>query len=226
MLVRASGQALVCEAKAMPMRRGAPPTGACGAVVLAAGSGSRFAGHTHKLLTPLAGVPMIQRVLSAVVESHLSPVIVVTGAVDLSGELSRFEEACDLVVVHNPRWQHGMASSLHVAFAEARRRGLAAVVVGLGDQPGVPASAWRRVADTEAALAVATYDGVRRNPVRVHAELWDRIPPEGDEGARVLMRLHPELVSEVACEGNADDIDTTDDVERWQRQLSARGGNH
>jgi molybdenum cofactor cytidylyltransferase len=97
------------------------------------------------------------------------------------------------------------------------------VVVGLGDQPGVTATAWRRLADTDAPIAVATYHGVRRNPVRIHAELWDQLPHDGDEGARTLIRVRSDLVTEVACEGNADDIDTADDVARWQHDLANRG---
>lgn len=201
-------------------------TTSCGAVVLAAGGGSRFAGATHKLLAPLDGQTVLRHVLSAVAASGVSPVIVVTGAVDLTDEIARIAATVDVVVVHNERWQSGMASSLQCAVAEARRRGLGALVVGLGDQPGVPGSAWRAVADTEAPLAVATYRGARRNPVRIHAELWDDLPVDGDEGARSLMRLRPEMVTEVACEGNADDIDTTDDVARWQTQRSVYRGEH
>ena len=129
----------------------------------------------------------------------------------------------EVIVVHNARWQAGMASSLQCGLAVARQRGLAGVVVGLGDQPGIPASAWRQVADTDAPIAVATYGGVRRSPVRLHAELWDQLPHDGDEGARTLIRVRPELVTEVACEGNSDDIDTADDVARWQQHLATRG---
>ena len=116
-----------------------------------------------------------------------------------------------------------MASSLQCGLTVARQRGLAAVVVGLADQPGIPSSAWRLVADTNAPLAVATYRGARRNPVRIHAELWDQLPHDGDEGARTLIRVRPDLVTEVACDGDADDIDTADDVDRWQQRLANRG---
>ena len=192
-----------------------------GALLLAAGGGSRFVGATHKLLAPLGGQPVVRHVLEAVARSGLSPIIVVTGAVDLGDELTReLPGHPRLVQVHHPQWQRGMASSLHVGFDEARRLCLAAVVVGLGDQPGITSAAWRAVADTPSPLAVATYNGKRRNPVRIHTELWSHLPHEGDEGARTLLRTRPELVTEVACEGNADDIDTIDDVARWQAQLA------
>lgn len=196
----------------------------CGALVLAAGGGSRFVGTTHKLLVEIAGKPVVRHVLEAVAASGVSPIIVVTGAVSLEEVLTTpLPGNPDLVVTHNDRWRSGMASSLQCGLVVARQRGLAGVVVGLGDQPGVPASAWRQVADTDAPIAVATYHGVRRNPVRIHAELWDQLPHDGDEGARTLIRVRPELVTEVACEGNADDIDTADDVARWQQRLANQG---
>lgn len=196
----------------------------CGALVLAAGGGSRFVGTTHKLLVEIAGKPVVRHVLEAVAASGVSPIIVVTGAVSLEEVFATpLPGNPDVVVTHNDRWRSGMASSLQCGLVVARQRGLAGVVVGLGDQPGVPASAWRQVADTDAPIAVATYHGVRRNPVRIHAELWDQLPHDGDEGARTLIRVRPELVAEVACEGNADDIDTADDVARWQQRLANQG---
>jgi molybdenum cofactor cytidylyltransferase len=196
----------------------------CGALVLAAGGGSRFVGTTHKLLVEIAGKPVLRHVLEAVAASGVSPIIVVTGAVSLEEVLTTpLPGNPDVVVTHNDRWRSGMASSLQCGLVVARQRGLAGVVVGLGDQPGVPASAWRQVADTDAPIAVATYHGVRRNPVRIHAELWDQLPHDGDEGARTLIRVRPELVAEVACQGNADDIDTADDVARWQQRLANQG---
>lgn len=205
----------------MPGAPQQPSERVCGAVLLAAGGGSRFAGAHHKLLQPLAGKPMVRWALEAVAEAGLSPIFMVTGAVDLSDVMSDpLPNTPEVVVVHNPGWQRGMASSLQAALDVARERELEAVVVGLGDQPGIAPSAWRAVADAQSPLAVATYDGERRNPVRIHAELWSHLPIDGDEGARSLIRQRPELVTEVACEGIADDIDTVDDVQRWQARLA------
>ena len=181
-------------------------------MVLAAGAGTRFAGagDVNKLLAPWRGRPMVSWAIEAAVEAGVGPVWVVQGAVDLTSLVPE-----GVVTVWNPRWHEGQATSLQTAVSAAREAHLEAIVVGLADQPLVPASAWRAVAASEAPIAIATYDGKRRNPVRLSAAVWDLLPTAGDEGARAVSRRRPELVEEVPCEGDPTDIDTREDLARW-----------
>jgi molybdenum cofactor cytidylyltransferase len=182
------------------------------AVVLAAGGGSRFHGETHKLLAPFRGRPLVAWAVDAALEAGFGQTIVVMGAVDVSAVLPD-----EVIIIENERWADGIATSLAgaVAVAGFARPTPAAVVVGLGDQPMITADCWRAVADTDASIAVATYDGVRRNPVRLAAAVWPLLPMSGDEGARALMRKRPDLVREVPCIGLAADVDTWEDLRRW-----------
>jgi CTP:molybdopterin cytidylyltransferase MocA len=184
------------------------------AVVLAAGGGTRFeaADGSHKLLAPFRGRPLVTWAVASALASHVGPVAVVEGAVALGEVLP-----ADVVVLPNPAWAEGQATSVGVAVAWARSLGAEAVVIGLGDQPLLAPSAWRAVAAAPASLpiAVATYDGRRGNPVRLGSAVWERLSFVGDEGARELMRRQPELVGTVACEGSPADVDTVEDLEQW-----------
>jgi molybdenum cofactor cytidylyltransferase len=185
------------------------------AVLLAAGGGSRFAGDEHKLRSPLRGRPVLAHALDALVASGLEAVVV-TGSLDVSDLVPD-----GLVCVPNPDWHAGQATSVRAGIGEARRRGHDAVVVGLGDQPFVPAAAWAQVASATEPLAVATYAGRRGHPVRLGAEIWDLLPHDGDEVGRALMRSRPELVREIPCDDGGGtglertDIDTVEDLRRW-----------
>ncbi len=187
--------------------------GATAAVVLAAGGGSRFesgADAGHKLLAPFRGRPVLWWAVTAALDAGFQRTWVVAGDVELQDALPEGVE-----VLFNPDWREGQATSLIRAVTEARRFGLSALVVGLGDQPLIQPSAWRAVADSDAYVAVATYDGHRRNPVRLAAPVWDLLSPVGDEGARSLIRSRPDLVQEVPCLGQPVDIDTREDLHRW-----------
>ena len=176
-------------------------------IVLAAGAGTRFHGDTHKLLAPFGDSTVIETAVRNAVVAGLDEVIVVTGAVDLPvlGDVTR---------VSNPRWVDGMATSLQAGLRAAA--GHHAVVVGVGDQPGVPAEAWRLVAAATATpIAAASYAGQRGSPVRLASDIWSELPRTGDEGARVLMRDRPDLVTEVPCPGSGADVDTLEDLRRW-----------
>lgn len=183
-------------------------------VVLAAGEGRRFrasGGSTPKLLAVVDGRPLLRHAVDAALGAGLDEVVVVAGAVDLQGLVD------DVTVLQNPRWADGMATSLQVAVARATAAGHAALVVGLADQPGVGADAWRAVAAApdDPPIVVATYDGRRGNPVRLAAAVWPLLPVTGDAGARHLLRGQPHLVREVPCPGAPDDVDTVEDLDRW-----------
>ncbi|MDH4170039.1 MAG: nucleotidyltransferase family protein [Acidimicrobiia bacterium] len=180
-------------------------------VVLAAGAGSRFAGGEHKLLAPFRGRPLVTWAVEAARQADgIAEVIVVTGAVTLGHLLPE-----DVVEVPNPDWRSGQASSVRAGVLAAGRRGHDVAVVGLADSPLVPASAWSAVAAATGDIATATFDGRRRPPVRLAAAVWDDLPVDGDEGARVLLRGWPDRVREVACQGDPVDIDTLEDLTPW-----------
>lgn len=178
-------------------------------VLLCAGGSTRFAGGDHKLLASFRGRPLVVWALEHAGGAHFDELLVVVGAIDL-GEVLDTQ-----IVVENALWPSGQASSLIAGIAEAERRGHQSVVVGLGDQPFVLASAWMAVADSSSPIAVATFDGQRSPPVRLSKSVWPLLPTGGDVGARELMRSRPDLVVEIPCRGRSVDIDTLEDLKLW-----------
>ena len=177
------------------------------AIVLAAGAGHRFAGGA-KLLASFRGRPLVAWAAAAAVEAGLDETIVVVGETSLTDALPG-----GLTVVSNADVAGGIATSLRMGVRAASASRHDAVVVGLGDQPLVPATAWAAVAASPSPLAVATYEGRRRNPVRLARSVWPLLPLRGDDGARVLLRARPDLVVDVPCSGDPTDVDTVADLE-------------
>lgn len=185
-------------------------------VLLAAGAGSRFTGPTHKLLNLVDGEPIVSRALRSMRSAGLDGWVVITGAVDLSGQVPG--GLPDVVTCHNPDWSTGQRSSVLCGIRYAREHGFDAVVIGLADQPFIAPDAWDTVASGESPIVVATYGGRRGNPVKLDAVVWDlfeSLRSDPDEGARTLIGMHPELVLEVACNGASADIDTPEDLQKW-----------
>lgn len=175
-------------------------------------------GDTPKPLVTLAGKPLVAYALDAARGSGLAPVLVVVSNDQVAGAVTGAE------VVRNPEPATGIASSLRAVLrALEPRAGVDAAVIGLADQPLVGSGAYRRVAaayDDGARVAVATYAGVRANPVLLAREHWaEALELAGDGGARVMMASHAFV--EVPCDGTGDptDVDTPEDLAALETRL-------
>jgi CTP:molybdopterin cytidylyltransferase MocA len=197
--------------------------------VLAAGRGVRFGGDIPKPLLELGGRPLVSHAVAAAVGSGLAPIVVVISDDRTAAAIGAGVRGA-ITIARNPAPEQGISSSLRVALqALEADASVAGAVVGLADQPLVGSDAYRRVAsahEDDAQLAVATYGGVRGNPVLIGRARWDEaLALEGDEGARVLLRRHGAV--EVPCDGTGEpsDIDTPEDLialeKVWRSQTAS-----
>jgi molybdenum cofactor cytidylyltransferase len=185
------------------------------AVILAAGRGSRLepASSVPKPLLEFRGRPLVAWALDAARASGLAPVLLVVGH---GADAVRAVAGDDVAVIDSPRWSEGISQSLAVALEAVEHQPLVSgVCVGLADQPLVGAEAYTRVAKAGGAgapIAVATYSGVRGNPVWLDRSMWPAASAlTGDSGARQLMDGR-EVEVDCTGTGNPADIDTLDDL--------------
>lgn len=183
------------------------------ALVMAAGSGSRFGGG--KLLAPLAGKPLLQHVLDRVAEAGVGEAIVVLGA-----DAEAVEGAIawsGATPVRNPDADRGLSSSLVIGMASIDP-GVDAVLILLGDQPLVRASTIRALIDAPddpaRPVVVPSYPNDRgRNPVLLRRAAFGLIDEaRGDRGLGPVLDAHQELVTEVAVMADNPDVDTPGDL--------------
>jgi CTP:molybdopterin cytidylyltransferase MocA len=130
-------------------------------------------------------------VIDAVVESArralLAPVAVVTGhgASDLSARL----EAHDILAVHDANWQLGRVSTLATGIRALRRAAdPEAVVVLLGDEPGVTATVIGKIvaawSERGADMVRARYQDRAGHPVLLSARSWSEVEKlDGADGS-------------------------------------------
>lgn len=179
-------------------------------LLLAAGAGRRMGGP--KALVELDGEPLVRRGIRLLADGGCDPVVVVVGA-----SAERVRPLCDgATVVEADDWDTGMGASLRAGLAALTA---GACVVALVDQPLVTPVVVERLRAAHAAgatAAVATYDGLPRNPVLLDRSTWDAVSlmARGDQGARGWITAHPEQVVQVDCTdaGAPDDLDTPDDL--------------
>jgi molybdenum cofactor cytidylyltransferase len=180
-------------------------------IVLAAGTGSRFG--APKQLVEVDGKPLVRHAIDALEEATVDELIVVVGH---EADSVRAAIPDHVIVVDNPRYRDGQATSLAAAFHAVNDASEAAVIL-LADQPGVTSGDVRelirgfRTTRSQIVRLVFT-DGP--GPALLSREIYAEAGHlHGDAGARVLMASHPEWVHEVRIERPAPpDIDTPEDL--------------
>ncbi len=163
------------------------------------------------------GVRLVDRAVAALTDGGCEDVIaVVRAGVAVPGARA--------VVNSDP--DRGMRSSLRLAIEAAGAAEALAVL--LVDMPGVTAAVVRGVITgwTPGRIAVAGYAGRRGHPTVMSPEVWRlALRYAGrDEGARVLLASRPDLLDEIAVDGDPTDLDTPADVAHWTPRRSDNSG--
>ncbi len=191
-----------------------------GIVVLAAGRSTRFAaGRASKLLALVGDTALVRLAVSAALDAQVGEVVVITG--DRADDVARSLAGLPARIVREPRFADGMATSLGRGVLELRAAD--AIMITLGDVPGVLPEAYRRVAArwqaTGAAIVVPRYaDATAPSPPTLFGSaLFDELLAlRGDVGARRVIARHPSVVVEEPMAWPAPrDVDTLDDLDEY-----------
>jgi len=178
---------------------------------------------------PLAGRPVLEWTLRAVLASSACPVVVVCGyrqhSVRRLMRVLRREHGLRLRLRFNPHWRQGMGSTLAVGIATLPQDTVAAVVC-LSDLPELrpPVIDALIAAHTPDAAAVqAQYrDGIG-HPVLLSAALFPALRRlDADEGARGLLRGRQDLLRIAIAQDLPQDLDTVQDYRRLRRRFRPR----
>lgn len=190
-----------------------------GAVLLAAGSGSRLGGRPKSLLE-LGGVPLIRRQLIALSGAGVDEVVVVLGhhAEAIEAAVHEFP----VTLARNLSPDDGQASSVRIGLAALGGR-LDAVIVALADQPLVNAQDITALIGAfkkrgTAAMVVPRVNGEPGNPVIFEAALRDEwLAGEANAACRRWREANPERVQwlDTGNERYRIDIDTPEDMQRF-----------
>lgn len=185
-----------------------------GAVILAAGLGTRF-GPEPKMLALFHGKPMVRRAAEAALASGARPVVVVLGA--HAAEIRAALGGLDLILVENSDHAAGLSTSLKAGLAVLPPRIEAAIVL-LGDMPRIEAihldgliAAYRQ-ADPRPSAVVPVHGSRRGNPVLLDLTVLagDLAGLTGDRGAGPLLMGRTDVLEIPGDPASAFDVDRPD----------------
>ena len=202
--------------------------GAVAAVILAAGTASRFRAEggegATKLIAEVDGKPMVRHVVSAALNSEAFSVVVVTGHARDAVENALI--GLPVQVRYNADYDSGIASSLRNGVLAAGPSVSAAIVM-LADMPRVKPELLNLLIDAfgdnpEARAVVPVFGGKRGNPVLLSKKIFGEVAKlTGDMGARKLLEGDGDVVEvQVNDAAVTLDIDTPAALEEARRGQS------
>jgi CTP:molybdopterin cytidylyltransferase MocA len=192
-----------------------------GAIVLAAGGSSRMG--RSKALLPLGAGTVLSTVTTRVLSTGIDRLVLVLGPeAETVRTHARLPEDPRLQIVANPGWAEGMASSLLAGLRASEDSD--AVLVALGDQPGLDPraierllAAWRE----GARIAAVAHAGRLTHPVLFDRSLFPALRLlRGDVGAREILKARRNEVVQVPG-SPLQDLDTPSDYAAFVAGLTS-----
>lgn len=182
------------------------------ALILAAGSGSRFGGG--KLMAPWREGVLIDGAIAAALAAPAEAILGVVGA---DAQVARYLASKDIRTVTAKDHALGLSASLKAGVA-ALPSSASGVLIFLGDMPLVPHAVLAPLAealDAGAPAAAPEFDGRLGHPVALSARLFPQVLAlQGDRGARALLEALGEALVRISApdDGVLLDVDRPDQL--------------
>ncbi|GAB4404686.1 MAG: hypothetical protein OHK0052_27100 [Anaerolineales bacterium] len=211
--------AMVIANLPLPNAAQTPQVHACfepvGAVILAAGGGTRMGGDTPKPLLLWQGKPLVRYAAERALNAGVAVVRVVIGA--HASALRAALAGLPVEIIENPHWQDGQSTSIRAALNGLPDVG--ALIFMPADQPQTPPTLLRALIDlhaqTLAPVLAPMVDGARTTPTLFDRETFAALNAlRGDVGGRAIFGDFPPAYLPWHDFSQLLDVDTPEDYAR------------
>jgi molybdenum cofactor cytidylyltransferase len=185
-------------------------------IILAAGASTRLGQPKQNLV--FQNKTLLERTIETAIDTKCRPIFVVLGAnVD---DIDFDIKSKEVQFIFNRNWEEGMASSLRIAVIEAEKcKEIDNVLIMLCDQPFVTskliADLLLKQQETSKAVVACKYNDIIGVPALFNRTLFcELLLLRGKEGAKKILKDHPEDVAIIPFDEGNIDIDTKEDYNR------------
>lgn len=170
----------------------------------------------EKLMLPVDGRPMIQKIAETVSKSLADESILIYRRIEV------MEAALDYVTksAHNPKASVGQSEAIRLGLRYVHPECLACLFV-MGDQPRITVNLINKLIEAGKKnpdrIIVPVYDKQTGSPVLFPVEFWPELQSlSGDEGGRKVIQSHPDRILKVVINDESAwmDADTWEDYEK------------
>lgn len=191
-----------------------------GVILLAAGASRRLG--QPKQLVAFQGQPLLQRMIEVVAPFQFGSKFLLLGA--YAAPIKRAILAPGWELVENPQWEEGIASSIRLGVEKtlARQPTTEHLLFLLSDQPFVTPSLIQTLVETQLTgdqpITACRYQRGSGVPVVLARNFFPELQAlQGDQGARRILKQHPDAIRMITFEKGDFDVDTPEDYERLVR---------
>jgi molybdenum cofactor cytidylyltransferase len=187
-----------------------------GLIILAAGQSSRMGRPKQNL--QYKGKSLLQHAVHTAMASECRPIVVVLGA--YAANILTGIKNEPIIVIHNPQWAEGMASSIRAGIAELEKQeDIDSAIIMLCDQPFVDAALINNLIQLKTksgkGIVACAYQNTLGVPVLFDKSYFAQLLfLKGNEGAKKLLTQYGNDLAAIPFAPGDIDIDTPTDYNK------------